>query len=182
MKKLFSKLGIYSMSLVVLGTMTIPTTIYASTIESQQLAENDAVVITGEEERALNQLASLSIEQLIDILRQEGYNPSEIFSEKEIQQAKLEEIRSARAGVNKIFRVNNETRDVYINSYIAITLKYVGFTAVGRYLAGWTGIAVGAVGANVNAGKGVIVRYNKQPGWKWGVNGYVWAIISWRSQ
>lgn len=182
MKALFRKLGILCTGLLMLSILIVPTTIYASTEINQELIENDQATVTEEDEQALNQLANLSIDQLISILEQEGYDPSNVFSEEEIQYARLEENCVLRAGVNKIFNVNNETRDVYVNSYIATTLKYVGFTAIGKYIVGWSGIAVGAVGANINTSRGVIIRYNKQPGWKWGVNGYVWAIISWRSQ
>ncbi|MGG5357415.1 MULTISPECIES: hypothetical protein [unclassified Enterococcus] len=167
-----------SASLATVGNSSI--IVAAESIQYTQ--ENAETGIVETEEQALNELANLTINQLLEILKEEGYNPYSIFSEEEVQQARFYESITARAGANKVFHVNNETRDVYLNSYIATTLKYVGFAAVGKYVSGWAGIAVGAIGANINTGRGIIVRVNKQPGWKWGVNGHVWAIIGIRSQ
>lgn len=68
--------------------------------------------------------------------------------------------------------------------YIATTAKTLGFAAVVHYVGlGWLAQAVtGSIAANINTSKGIIVRINKQPGWKWGSNIDRWVIIGVRSQ
>lgn len=76
-----------------------------------------------------------------------------------------------RAGVNKVFDVNNETIDIYLNSYIATTAKTVGIGAVIEYVGlGWLaqGIA-GSIGDHIDTSKGIIVRINKQTWCKLGI-------------
>lgn len=189
MKKKLFKPGLVLMSSLILGATTISSSLVLATEwdstetnykNSNLLLENIHYNIDDD----LNALANLTIDDLITILENEGIDHKQVFSESEIEKARQDELRTSmsRAGVNKIKYVSKNIRDVYINSYIATTLKYVGFTSVGKYISGWTGLAVGSVGANINTSKGIIVRYQKQNGHYWGVNGYVWAIIGARSQ
>lgn len=146
---------------------------------SQPINEN----ITEQElTEGFNQLASLTIDDLITMLKQHGVDPSTVFTAQEIASARSQEM--LRAGRNTVLNVNNETKDVYINSYIATTAKTLGFAAVVHYVGlGWLAQAVtGSIAANINTSKGIIVRINKQPGWKWGSNIDRWVIIGVRSQ
>lgn len=128
----------------------------------------------------LYKLANLSVDDILHILESEGIDPYTLYTEEEIQQQRFSEM--LRAGVNQVFHVNDTIRDIYVNSFIATTLKSVGIGVIGSYIGGWTGIAVGAIGANVNTSNGIIIRVQKQNGHQWGVNGAVWAIIGVRSQ
>ncbi|MBO0430756.1 hypothetical protein [Enterococcus sp. DIV0660C] len=77
---------------------------------SQPINEN----ITEQElTEGFNQLASLTIDDLITMLKQHGVDPSTVFTAQEIASARSQEM--LRAGRNTVLNVNNETKDVYIN-------------------------------------------------------------------
>lgn len=102
MENISRKIGITCMSMILLGSIGSPTIGYATTSERQSV-EHIEPQVTELEEQELAQLANLSMEQLIDILKREGYDPYDIFSEEEIQQAQFDEGHLSRAGVTKIF-------------------------------------------------------------------------------
>ena len=163
--------------------ISVGTNVFAN--ENTEISLNQSIdenMTEQEIAKGLNQLANLKMDDLITILEQQGIDPSTIFTAKEMaQQRKIEMLI---AGVNKVFNVNNETKDIYLNSYIATTAKTVGLAAVVHYVSlGWLAQAItGSIGANINTSKGIIARVNKQSGWKWGSNIDRWVIISVRSQ
>lgn len=175
---LTSALVISSTSLISLGS-----NVFAS--ENTEISLNrpiDENVTEQELIEGFSQLAELKIDDLITILEQQGIDSSTVFTDNEIVLQRRKEM--LRAGVNKVFNVNNETKDIYLNSYIATTAKTVGLAAVVHYVGlGWIAQAItGSIGANINISRGIIIRVNKQPGWKWGSNIDRWVIIGVRSQ
>lgn len=175
---LTSAFVISSTSLISLGT-----NVFAN--ENTEISLNrpiDKSVTEQELIEGFSQLAELKIDDLITILEQQGIDPSTVFTDNEIALQRRKEM--LRAGVNKVFNVNNETKDIYLNSFIATTAKTVGLATVVHYVGlGWLAQAItGSIGANINTSKGIIIRVNKQPGWKWGSNIDRWVIIGVRSQ
>lgn len=175
---LTSALVISSTSLISLGS-----TVFAS--ENTEISLNrpiDESITEQELIEGFSQLAELKIDDLITILEQQGIDSSTVFTDNEIVLQRRKEM--LRAGVNKVFNVNNETKDIYLNSYIAITAKTVGLAAIVHYVGlGWLAQAItGSIGSNINTSRGIIIRVNKQPGWKWGSNIDRWVIIGVRSQ
>lgn len=168
------------------GTLIFTSTrgVIALASEKDTVKVHESIVLNQDDEinvdEDLYQLASLSIDDLLNILSSEGIDPYTVFTQDEIDMQRLREM--LRNGTTKIVNINSTTKDVYINSAIATTLKYVGFATIGKYIKGWQGVAVGAVGANITTSNGIIVRYKKQNGHEWGVNGAVWAITGVRSQ
>lgn len=144
-----------------------------STIETQSVTDTEVDV-------ALYELANLSIDDLIDALKVNGVDPLTVFSEQDIQQARRSEMM--RKGKNMVFTVNSFTKDIYINSYISVTLKTVGLAGIMYLIPGWSGKIVGAIAGNFSTTNGVIVRVQRKSGADWGVNGDVWAITGLRSQ
>ncbi|EOS7798059.1 hypothetical protein FH948_RS02310, partial [Enterococcus hirae] len=59
-------------------------------------------------------------------------DPYTIFTASEIALQRRKELLKAR--VNKVFNFNNETKDIYLNSYIATTAKTVGLATIVHYV------------------------------------------------
>lgn len=123
--------------------------------------KNNEIKVGVTEEIALFQLANLKIDDLLYILSSENIDPETVFTAAEINAARVREGFGGRAGLTKIVKVSNTRRDIYINSYIATTLKYVGFASIGKYISGFPGLAVGSIGANIKTSNGIIIRYQR---------------------
>lgn len=158
-------------------------TVYAS--ETNSFDSFESYVFSDEDLEQLNYLSSLSPKQLLQEMRNAGIDVESIFSESEIKQYESQ-TRFKRAGTTKLVTINGNTKDLYLNSMLAATVKIGGVGAVVALVPGLSAIARfilrGYISKSLDTSRGIIIRFNKHDGAQAGMNGYYWAISSVRKQ